>query len=128
VLKLAAITHQAGALFAYTMTTGALAMAEELLAAKTDLLYYVDPVQEKGDLAVIKEKFRGRLAVAGGISSAMTLHGGSREEIRRAVHTAVQKLGPSGFILAPVDALFPDTPWPSVEAMIEAWREVREVM
>jgi uroporphyrinogen-III decarboxylase len=126
VKKLAALAHQAGALFAYTMTTGALPMAEELLAAHVDLLYYVDPVQEKGDLASLKEKFRGRLAVAGGISSATTLHAGSREEIRRAVQTAVQKLGPSGFILAPVDALFPDTPWSSVEAMIEAWREVRE--
>jgi len=29
--------------------------------------------------------------------------------------------------LAPVDALFPDTPWASVQAMIEAWREVREI-
>ena len=63
--------------------------------------------------------------MAGGVSSAVTLHRGTRQEIRQAVHTAVHKLGPSGFILAPVDGLFPDTPWSSVEAMIEAWREVR---
>jgi len=125
--KLAAIVHQAGALFAYVMTTGALAMGDELLAGNIDLLYYADPVQDKTDLAVIKEKFRGRLAVAGGISSALTLYGGNREEIRHAVHTTITKLGPTGFILSPVDALFPDTPWTSVEAMIEAWREVREV-
>jgi len=110
------------------MTTGALAMAEELLAANVDLLYYVDPVQEKADLSVVKDKFRNRLAVAGGISSAVTLHSGSCDDIRKAVHTAVHKLGPGGFILAPVDALFPDTPWSNVEAMIEAWREVRELV
>ena len=125
--KLAAVVHQAGALFAYTMTTGALAMADQLLAANIDLLYFVDPSEEKVDLALVKDKFRDRLAVAGGISSAVTLHSGSREDIRQAVHTAVGKLGPRGFILAPVDALFPDTPWSNVEAMIEAWGEVRDL-
>jgi uroporphyrinogen-III decarboxylase len=127
VRRLAATVHQAGALFAYTMTTGALAMGDELLAGNIDLLYYVDPAQDKTDLAAIKEKFRGRLAVGGGISSAVTLYGGNGEEIRQTVHSAVGKLGPTGFILNPVDALFPDTPWASVEAMIEAWREVRDV-
>jgi uroporphyrinogen-III decarboxylase len=120
------MAHQAGALFAYVMTTGASAMADHLLAADIDLLYYVDPLQEKADLASVKSQFGGRLAVAGGISSAVTLHSGSGDEIHQAVHTAVEKLGPRGFVLAPVDALFPDTPWSSVEAMIEAWREVRE--
>ena len=125
--RLAELTHQAGVPFAYVMTTGALAMADELLASQIDLLYYVDPVQEKADLAIVKDKFSNRLAVAGGISSAVTLHSGSRDEIRNAVQTAVRKLGPTGFILAPVDALFPDTPWSSVEAMIEAWRGAGEL-
>jgi hypothetical protein len=125
--KLAEVVHQAGALFGYTMTCGAPSMAEKLLAAGIDLLYYVDPVQDKTDLAVVKEKFKGRLALVGGVSSPVTLYGGSREEIRQAVHTAVHKLGPSGFILAPVDGIFPDTPWSSVEAMIETWREVRDI-
>ena len=31
-----------------------------------------------------------------------------------------------GFILSPVDCLFPDTSWESVETVIEAWREVCE--
>jgi uroporphyrinogen-III decarboxylase len=109
------------------MTTGALAMADELLASQIDLLYYVDPIQEKTDLTVIKGKFRNRLAVAGGISSAVTLHSGSRDDIRNAVQRAVRTLGPTGFVLAPVDALFPDTPWTNVEAMIDAWRDMREL-
>lgn len=125
--SLAKMAHQAGALFAYVMTTGASAMADHLLAADIDLLYYVDPLQEKTDLASVKSRLGERLAVAGGISGSVTLHSGSRDEIHQAVHTAVEKLGPSGFILAPVDALFPDTPWSSVEAMIEAWREAREL-
>jgi hypothetical protein len=125
--KLVGLAHQAGARFAYVMTTGALPMAELLLAAEIDLLYYVDPVQDRrADLAAIREKFRGQIAVAGGVNSAVTLKSGSREEIRQAVHTAIRTLGPGGFIMAPVDALFPDTPWSNVEAMIEAWREMQE--
>jgi uroporphyrinogen-III decarboxylase len=57
----------------------------------------------------------------------VTLHGGSREEIRQAVATAIQQLGPRGFIMAPVCSLDPDTPWSSVEIMIETWEEFREI-
>jgi len=121
------LVHQAGTRFAYTMTTGVLALADLLLESRIDLLYYVDPVQDNADLAIVKEKFRGQLAVAGGVNSGVTLARGSHKEIQQAVQTAVQILAPGGgFILAPVDALFPDTPWPSVEAMIEAWRAIRE--
>lgn len=123
---LAALAHQAGAIFAYVLTTGAMAMVDQLLSANVDLLLYVDPTQERTGLAALKAKVKGRLALAGGISSAITLYRGTREEIRQAVHTAVQELGPSGFILAPVSSLSPDIPWPNVEAMIEAWREVRD--
>ena len=64
--------------------------------------------------------------MAGGINSGVTLARGNREEITQAVQTAVATLAPGGgFILAPVDALFPDTPWASVEALIAAWRAAR---
>jgi hypothetical protein len=127
ITRLAATTHQAGAIFAYVMTTGAMAMADQLLAANVDLFLYVDPTQEKAGLAAVKDKFQGRIALVGGISSAITLYGGTRQEIRQAVHTAVRELGPRGFVLAPVSSLSPDTPWTNVEAMIEAWKETQEV-
>ena len=117
--------HQAGAKFAYVTTNGVLAMANQLLAAGIDALYYVDPEQERSDVGLIKEKFKGRIALAGGVSSAVTLNGASREEIWDAVRNAVRKLGPDGFILAPADALFPDTPWENLEAMMDARREMR---
>lgn len=123
--RISAMAHGAGAKFAYTMTMGAFTMADHLIAAGVDLLYYVDPVQDKTGLALVKQKFRGKLALAGGVNSAVTLGSGSRAEIRVAVEQAMQLLGPDSFILAPVDAIFPDTPWASVEAMIEAWQDVR---
>jgi hypothetical protein len=123
VKKTVDMVHQAGARFAYVMTNGASAMAKQLLESGIDVLYYADPVQDKTDLALLREKFKDRIAIAGGVSSAVTLHAGSREQIHEAVRSAIRKLGPSGFILAPSDALFPDTPWSGVETMIEAWRE-----
>jgi hypothetical protein len=125
--KLVTTVHQAGKHFGFVMTTGTLAMSKVLLESGIDLLYYIDPVQGEPDLDEVKRRFKGRIALAGGVSSAVTLHGGLREEIRQAVQTAISKLGPDGFILAPVDAIFPDTPWSGLEAMIEGWSEFREV-
>jgi len=125
--KLTTMVHQAGKHCGFVMTTGTLAMSNVLLASGIDLLYYIDPVQGSPDLDEVKRRLKGRITLVGGVSSSVTLHSGSREEIRQAVRTAVRKLGPDGFILAPVDALFPDTPWSGLEAMVDAWREVRDV-
>ena len=92
--EMAALAHQAGARFAYTMTMGVLPLAEQLVEAGVDLLYYVDPVQDKADLGEVKRAIGGKMAVAGGINSGVTLASGSTEEIRQAVYTAVRTLGP----------------------------------
>ncbi|MFQ6042594.1 MAG: uroporphyrinogen decarboxylase family protein [Candidatus Poribacteria bacterium] len=121
------MAHQAGALFAYVMTTGLMAMLDELKDAGIDLLYFVDPVQDDIDLKLFKQRLGGKFAIAGGINSGVTLGSGTPDEIRQAVYSAVDALAEGGgFILSPVDALFPDTPADSVKAMIEAWREVCE--
>ena len=122
---LAGMAHSAGKKFAYTMTMGASTMADSLISADVDLLYYVDPVQDTTNLAQVKERFRGEVALAGGVNSAVTLGSGTPEQIRVAVHNALDTLGPDGFVLAPVDAIFPDTPWANVQAMIDAWKEHR---
>jgi hypothetical protein len=119
------LTHQAGARFAYVMTTGLMAMLDELKEAGIDLLYFVDPVQDDIDLKVFKQQLGGKFAIAGGINSGVTLGRGTPDEIRQAVYSALDALAEGGgFILSPVDALFPDTPSDNVKVMIEAWREV----
>ena len=121
---LVSMVHQAGLHFAYTMTTGIMPMLEMLKEADIDLLYFVDPVQDNVDLRVLKKQLSGKFALAGGINSSITLKKGSSNEIREAVRTAIETLGPDGFILSPVDALFPDTPWKSVKTMIDSWKEI----
>ncbi len=121
------MAHQAGVLFAYVMTTGLMAMINELKEAGIDLLYFVDPVQDNVDMREVKRLVDGEFALAGGVNSGITMGTGTQDEIREAVYSAIQELGPEGgFILSPVDALFPDTPVGSFEAMIEAWRAARD--
>lgn len=124
--ELAGLAHQAGVHLGYVMTTGIMAMAEHLIDAGVDLLYYVDPVTDKNDLEAVRARFAGKVALAGGVSSGVTLAGRVEADIRREVEAALRVFAPGGgFILAPVDALFPDTPWSTVETMIAAWRETR---
>lgn len=124
--ELVALAHQAGAYFAYVMTTGVLPLADQLLESGVDVLYFVDNVQDNADLSMVRARFAGRMAVAGGVNAGVTLARGTPNEISQAVQSALQTLGPAGgFILAPVDALFPDTPWSAVETMINTWREMQ---
>ena len=123
--ELAAAAHRQGRKFAYVMTTGVKTLGPRLAEAGVDLLYYVDPRQDRLDLAWARDHLADRMAVAGGFNS-LTLASGDAERIRAEVRQALELLGPGGrYLAAPVDALFPDTPWAGVEQAISAWREGR---
>ena len=125
VAELAALTHKYGKKFVYVMTTGVEVLGPKLADAGVDVLYFVDPVQDKISLEKLKELLGARIAVAGG-TNALSLASGDPARIRSEVKRAIEILGPTDrFILHPVDALFPDTPWQGVEQMIEAWKEYR---
>jgi hypothetical protein len=121
---LAALVHGHGRKLGYAMTTGVTKLGPRLADAGVDLLYFVDPVQDAVDLQWARDHLAERMTLVGG-TNALTLGSGDPVRIRNEVRRALDTLGPSGrFILHPVDALFPDTPWRGVEAMVEAWREM----
>ncbi len=123
IAALSAIAHRHGKKFAYVMTTGVAALGQRLIEAGVDVLYFVDPVQDGLAVEKARELFGGRLTLAGGLNST-TLVGGSPAAVRESVRRAMSALAGTGrFILQPVDALHPDTPWEGFEAAIEAWRE-----
>jgi hypothetical protein len=125
IASLSAIAHRHGKKFGYVMTTGVEALGERLIAAGVDVLYFVDPVQDSLSPARARDLFAGRLTLAGGLNS-MTLQSREPALIRDSVRQALDALAPTGrFILQPVDALHPDTPWEGLEAAIEAWRRSR---
>jgi hypothetical protein len=128
VSALASAAHGHGKKFAYVMTTGVEVLGPRLAEAGVDVLYFVDPIDpvQKGlSLEKIRHLLSGTMTLVGGISS-ITLSTRDHAAIDRDVKHALDVLGPTGrFILHPVDALFPDTPWESVERLIEKWKKWR---
>jgi uroporphyrinogen decarboxylase len=123
--KLTALAHKNGKKFAYAMTTGIEVLSPRLADAGVDLLYFIDPYANELSFEKVREVIGDRMAMVGGISS-VNLTDNKHDEIRRQVKEAIDIFGPTNrFILHPVDSIFPDTPWESIEAMIEAWKEYR---
>ena len=90
------------------------------------VLYYVDPGQDGLPVAEARDLLGDRMTLCGGIN-ALALQG-DRERIRADVRAACEVLGPTHrFVLQPVDAVFPDTPWEGMEALIRAWEECNHV-
>ena len=100
--------------------------AEDFLELGMDCVFGVDPVQGGADLETLKEKFRGRVAIWGGVNSAVTLGQGSEEEIGQAVTEAIRILAPGGgFVLYPVDVVLAGAnPWNKVKILLNKWRDL----
>ncbi len=128
VRALAKAAHRHGKKFGYVMTTGVEVLGPRLAEAGVDVLYFVDPldpVQKGLSLERVRDLLSGSMTLVGGISS-LTLSSGSSGEIKDHVRRALDTLGPTDrFILHPVDGLFPDTPWESIETMVAAWERYR---
>jgi len=122
------LAHRHGARFGYICSSGTLPMIDVIIEAGVDVLIGVDPIQDPhADLLELKRKAEGRLCLWGGVSGAVTVEMGTEQEVREAVRRAIQALGPSGFILSPVDNLTVGAPrtWRNVEVLIDEWRRQR---
>ena len=125
VAELAAIAHSHGKLFGYVMTTGVEILGPRLADAGVDALYFIGPVQDAVSLERARDLLSGKMTLVGGIN-ATSLVAGDVRGIEGEVKRAMEILGPTGrFILHPVDALFPDTRWENVDAMLRAWKRHR---
>jgi hypothetical protein len=124
--KLINICHEAQVRFAYIMTKSIDTYAEDFLQMGMDCVFGVDPVQGGAELETLKEKFRDRIAIWGGMNSAVTLGQGSEEEIGQAVIEAIRVLAPGGgFVLYPVDVVLAGAnPWNKVKILLKKWRDI----
>jgi hypothetical protein len=121
--EIAGLAHKHGKNFGYVMTTGVEALGTRLMESGVDVLYFIDPVQDTISVERARELLGGGMTLVGGTNSVSLASKDTRriiEEVRRAMDV----LGPTGrFILHPVDAIFPDTPWESLKVMIDTWKE-----
>ena len=127
--ELADTVHQADRFMGYTMSVGVMPLLDALAEAAYDAHHLLDPLPVGGraGLAEVKRALDGKVAVIGGLNAPVTLGRGTRKEISQEVLDAVQVLGPGGGLaLTPAEAIFASTPWESVEAVIDAWKEVRD--
>jgi len=119
-------SHRYGMKYCFICTIGLMSIIKILQEMGVDILLGVDPVQGNTDLRRVKEQIGEKVCLWGGVSSAVTLGFGTKEKIDQEAQSAVRSLGPGGgFILAPIDQLWPYTPWENIQAMIEAWRTHR---
>ena len=125
VRRLADLSHRHGKKFCYTVTTGVEVLGPRLADAGVDVLYFIDPLLDGIPMEKARDLLGSRMCLVGG-TNAITLATKDRRVIEAEVNQAVSILGPGGrFILHPIDALFPDTPWEGVEMLIKAWEKVR---
>jgi hypothetical protein len=117
------LTHRHAKKFAYVMTTGIEKLGPRLADAGVDLLYFVDPLQDRLSLEWARQHLSDRMTLVGGVN-ALTLASGNPQQIRQELRRAIETLGPTRrFILHPLDAIFPDTPWEGMQTLIQAWKE-----
>jgi hypothetical protein len=122
------LAHQAGAKYGYILTSGSMALHDQLLGLGIDVLIGADPVQGKGtDLEIMKKELKDEICIWGGVNGFVTVETGTPEEIDKAVKTAIETLGSDSFILSPVDNVSDPSEkvWNNVLTLIESWKKYR---
>jgi uroporphyrinogen-III decarboxylase len=119
------LAHNHNVKFGYICTSGTRPLLENYLEAGIDTLIGIDPIQGTNtDIHLMKEKLGSKICLWGGVSGAITVENGSEEEVRQAVRLAINNLGPSNFVLSPVDNITEDTPktWKNINYLIDEWK------
>ena len=119
------LAHERKVKFGYICTSGTKPLLDSYLEAGIDVLIGVDPIQDTHmDMALTKKSMGGRVCLWGGVSGAVTVERGTEEEVRWAVRHAITTLGPTGFVLSPVDNITVDEPrtWQNIDVLIDEWR------
>ncbi|RLF25209.1 MAG: hypothetical protein DRN15_00705 [Thermoprotei archaeon] len=116
--RLARLCHKYGVFLMFHSDGWIEPIIPDLVEIGVDIL---DPVQpECMNPYEIKEEYGDRLTLHGTISVQTTLPFGTPAEIEHLVKERIEKLGPTGFILAPTHAIQPDTPVENIIAMYRA--------
>ena len=119
------MVHRAGAASVYLMCTGIVPMLPELARLEFDCLQKVEPVCGGQDLRKIVEVLGGRKSFWTGLSAPLHIGRGSPQDVRRAVRSAFDVFGRTGFLLTAVPSIRRHWPWEqNLGAMMAEYRKL----
>jgi Uroporphyrinogen-III decarboxylase len=113
--RLAQVIHKRGAFFMFHSDGWIEPIIPDLIEVGVDLLNPVQP--ECMDPYRLKEAYGDKLSFHGTVSVQTTLPFASPAEVERLVKERIERMGPTGFILAPTHAIQPGTPVENVLTM-----------
>jgi len=124
--EIAKQVHDGGALFCNLLTEGYTLYKDILCEMDVDVFLGLDPLaaRKSENLIAVKSSLKNKICIWGGVNACVTVGRGSDKEIEEAVKTAIETLGPRGFILnASIYFYDDDVTWNRFMVFIDAWRK-----
>ena len=92
------------------LTEGYTLYRDILKEMDVDVFLGLEPLaaRKSEDLSLVKAALKDRSCIWGGVNACVTVGRGSDQEIEEAVKTAIEKLGPKGFILNAAAYIYDD--------------------
>ncbi len=118
--------HSGGSLFCYLLTEGYTLYRDFLAQADVDVFLGLEPLaaRKSEELTVVKSTLKDRSCIWGGVNACVTVGRGTDAEIDSAVRSAIESLGPTGFILNAAIYIFDDdVSWDRFLILVDAWKK-----
>ena len=126
ITELGAQIRDGGSLFCVLFTEGYTLYRQILAKMNADVYLGLEPLaaRKSEDLATIKEALKDSQCIWGGVNACVTVGRGTDQEIDNAVRTAIETLGPRGFILnASIYFYDNDVTWDRFLCFVNAWKK-----
>ena len=118
--------HDGGSLFCVLLTEGYTLYKEILATLDVDVYLGLEPLaaRKSENLAAVKETLGDKHCIWGGVNACVDVAMGSNEKIDEVVKTAIETLGPRGFILnASMYFYDDDVSWDRFVVFVNAWKK-----
>lgn len=118
--------HDADKLFCVLLTEGYTLYKDILSRMDADVYLGLEPLaaRKSEDLAAVKKALGDKHCIWGGVNACVTVGMGTDEEIDKEVKSAIDTLGPKGFILNAAMYIYDDdATWDRFMVMIDSWKK-----
>lgn len=124
--ELAQQAHAGGSLYCYLLPEGYTVYRNILRDMDVDVFLGLEPLaaRKSENFTAVKAALGDRHCIWGGVNAPVTVGMGTDAEIEAAVKTAIETLGPTGFILNACMYIYDDdVSWDRLGVFVESWRK-----